>query len=161
MKVFKSLKTKHPKKSWWNPIHPHRPNCTKLRDNSREKPSPYNGKLARDIAEIKIDVRSRDDIPLILLGLQHIYCTDGLREQVFGIIKEMLPTQVVDGQVKPVSAELGSPGMNQWTILVLGCLRLCLNAAMTASTNWRTSTGPCGLCWALPTGMKKHFPCKH
>ncbi|MCX7099049.1 MAG: ISNCY family transposase [Methylococcales bacterium] len=84
--------------------------------------------MARDIAEIKIDVRSRDDIPLILLGLQHIYCTDGLREQVFGIIKEMLPTQVVDGQVKPVSAELGSPGMNQWTILVLGCLRLCLNA---------------------------------
>jgi hypothetical protein len=34
----------------------------------------------------------------------------------------------VDGQAKPVSAELGCPGMNQWTILVLGSLRLCLNA---------------------------------
>lgn len=81
-----------------------------------------------DIADIKIDVRSRDDIPLILLGLQHIYCTDDLREKVFEIIKEILPTQLVDGQAKPVSAELGCPGMNQWTILVLGCLRLCLNA---------------------------------
>ena len=81
-----------------------------------------------DIADIKIDVRSRDDIPLILLGLQHIYCTDDLREKVFEIIKEILPIQLVDGQAKPVSAELGCPGMNQWTILVLGCLRLCLNA---------------------------------
>ncbi len=81
-----------------------------------------------DIADIKIDVRSRDDIPLILLGLQHIYCTDNLREKVFEIIKDILPTQLVDGQSKPVSAELGCPGMNQWTILVLGCLRLCLNA---------------------------------
>ena len=81
-----------------------------------------------DIADIKIDVRSRDDIPLILLGLQHIYCTDDLRKKVFEIIKEILPTQRVDGQAKPVSAELGCPGMNQWTILVLGSLRLCLNA---------------------------------
>ena len=39
-----------------------------------------------------------------------------------------MPTTVVDGATQPVSAELGCPGMNQWTILVLGCLRLCLNA---------------------------------
>jgi hypothetical protein len=51
-----------------------------------------------------------------------------LRDRVFEIIKDILPTQVVDGQAKVVSAELGCPGMNQWTILVLGCLRLCLNA---------------------------------
>ena len=81
-----------------------------------------------DIADIKIDVRSRDDIPLILLGLQHIYCTDALRDKIFEIIKDILPMQLVDGQAKPVSAVVGCPGMNQWTILVLGCLRLCLNA---------------------------------
>lgn len=81
-----------------------------------------------DIADIKIDVRSRDDIPLILLGLQHIYCTPGLREAVFGLIKDILPRQVVDGEAQLVSADLGCPGMSQWTILVLGCLRLCLNA---------------------------------
>ena len=81
-----------------------------------------------DIADIHIDIRSRDDIPLILLGLQHIYCTPELREKVFAILKDILPTTVVDGATQPVSAELGCPGMNQWTILVLGCLRLCLNA---------------------------------
>jgi len=81
-----------------------------------------------DIADIKINLRSRDDIPLILLGLQHIYCTPELREKVFAILQDILPTTVVDGATQPVSAELGCPGMNQWTILVLGCLRLCLNA---------------------------------
>jgi hypothetical protein len=81
-----------------------------------------------DIADIRIDVRSRDDIPLILLGLQHLYCTPELREKVFAILKDILPTTVVDGAAQPVSAGLGCPGMNQWTILVLGCLRLCLNA---------------------------------
>lgn len=81
-----------------------------------------------EIADIKIDIRSRDDIPLILLGLQHIYCTDELREKVFDILKDILPTKIVNGQTESVSAEFGCPGMNQWTILVLGCLRLCLNA---------------------------------
>ena len=66
-----------------------------------------------DIADIKIDVRSRDDILLILLGLQHIYCTADLREKVFEIIKEMLPTQDVGGKITPVSAEKGCPGMNR------------------------------------------------
>ena len=58
-----------------------------------------------DIADIKIDLRSRDDIPLILLGLQHIYCTPELREKVFAILKDILPTTVVDGATQPVSAE--------------------------------------------------------
>ena len=98
-----------------------------------------------DIADIKIDVRSRDDIPLILLGLQHIYCTPALRESVFAILKDILPTTVVDGTAQPVSAELGCPGMNQWTILVLGCLRLCFKTPISiASTSWPTSTAPCG-----------------
>ncbi len=81
-----------------------------------------------DIAEIKIDVRSRDDIPLILLGLQYVYGNEALREKVFAILKEVLPTQAVDGQAAPVSARLGCPGMSQWAIFVLGSLRLCLNA---------------------------------
>ena len=81
-----------------------------------------------DIARINIDVRSRDDIPLILLGLQHIYSTEALRDKVFAILQDLLPTKQVNGQFEPVSMELGCPGMNQWTILVLGSLRLCLNA---------------------------------
>ena len=42
-----------------------------------------------DIANIVIDVTSRDDIPLILLGLQHIYTTGPLKEAVFKILQEV------------------------------------------------------------------------
>jgi len=90
---------------------------------------PAQGTIGQvGIDEIKIDVRSRDDIPLILLGLQYVYCNEALREKVFAILKEVLPTQALDGQATPVSAQLGCPGMSQWAILVLGSLRLCLNA---------------------------------
>ena len=41
--------------------------------------SPQMSIGQRDIADIKIDVSSRDDIPTILLGLQHIYTTIPLR----------------------------------------------------------------------------------
>ena len=44
-----------------------------------------------DIANIVIDVTSRDDIPLILLGLQHIYTTELLKEAVFKILQEVIP----------------------------------------------------------------------
>jgi hypothetical protein len=40
----------------------------------------------RDIADIKIDVSSRNDIPVILLGLQHIFTTQPLRDAVFKIL---------------------------------------------------------------------------
>jgi hypothetical protein len=123
------LKNKHSKKyptktDWANTAELH-----KTQEKLMREIFPIQRTIEQiDIADIKIDVRSRDDIPLILLGLQHIYCTEDLREKVFEIIKEMLPTQDVDGQITPVSAEKGCPGMNQWTILVLGCVRLCLNA---------------------------------
>jgi len=39
-----------------------------------------------DIPSIVIDVTSRDDIPLLLLGLQHIYSNEPLREPVFKIL---------------------------------------------------------------------------
>jgi IS5 family transposase len=80
----------------------------------------------QDISAIELDVRSRDDIPRILAGLQHIYVTPQLREEVFTILAEVLP-EGEDGKGK-VSAETGRPGMEQWKILVLGTLRLGLNA---------------------------------
>ena len=45
-----------------------------------------------DISDIQIDVSSRDDIPGILLGLQHIYTTQPLRDAVFKILEEIAPT---------------------------------------------------------------------
>lgn len=81
-----------------------------------------------DISEIKIDIQSRDDIPQILLGLQYIYTMPQLREAVFKILEDIVPYQVGDNGSAPVSTDKGRPGMNQWKILVLGVLRLGLNA---------------------------------
>ena len=83
-----------------------------------------------DIANIKIDITSRDDIPLILLGLQYIYTTEPLRKAVFKILEDVIPTQKTEniGESIAVDANKGRPGMDQWCILVLGTLRLGLNA---------------------------------
>jgi hypothetical protein len=80
----------------------------------------------QEIGAIVIDARSRDDIPRLLRGLQFIYTTPELREQVFAILSEVLARRP-DGE-GPVSADTGRPGMTQWAILVLGTLRLGLNA---------------------------------
>lgn len=79
------------------------------------------------IADIQIDVTSRDDIPTILLGLQHIYTTLPLRDAVFKILEEVAPTKLDNDEEKLVSINKGRPGMDQWSILVLGTLRLGLN----------------------------------
>jgi len=83
-----------------------------------------------DIAEIVIDVTSRDDIPLILLGLQHIFTTKLLKEAVFKILQEVIPSKVKEGsdEMVDVAANKGRPGMEQWSILVLGTLRVALKA---------------------------------
>ena len=82
----------------------------------------------QEIGAIKLDPRSRDDIPQILLGLQHIYTTPALREQIFAILEEVLPQSAVEGETAKADPNNGRPGMAQWTILVLGVLRLGLNA---------------------------------
>ena len=83
-----------------------------------------------DIADIHIDVTSRDDIPMILLGLQHIYTTQPLRKAVFKILEEVIPHKETDDSdnLVAVDASKGRPGMDQWSILVLGTLRLGLGA---------------------------------
>jgi IS5 family transposase len=78
-----------------------------------------------DIGAVRISLKSRDDIPKLLLGLQHIYTHRDVRDAVFEILKEVVPNKV-DGKGK-ARISLGRPGMEQWRILVLGALRLCLN----------------------------------
>jgi len=80
----------------------------------------------QDISAILLDPRSRDDIPQILRGLQYIYTTPEVREAVFAILAQVLAPRA-EGE-GTVSAETGRPGMAQWKILVLGTLRLGLNA---------------------------------
>ena len=79
-----------------------------------------------DIGAIYLDPKSRDDVPQILRGLQHIYTEPALRERVFAILREVMPSRV-NGEGK-ADANTGRPGMEQWRILVLGVLRLGLNA---------------------------------
>lgn len=85
-----------------------------------------------NIADIRLNTKSRDDIPAILLGLQHIYITPDLRKCVFEILKQVIPNRKGRGLTKDEQGEkadpnLGRPGMEQWKILVLGALRLGLN----------------------------------
>lgn len=72
----------------------------------------------KDIANIKFDLQSRDEIPQLLMGLQHIYRTPALRQKVFKVLKQLVPKK---------SHESGRPGMDLWKILVLGTLRLNCN----------------------------------
>ena len=71
------------------------------------------------IADITFDLRSRDEIPELLMGLQHVWCTPGLREEVFEILEKIVPVET--------RADTGRPGMELWKILVLGTLRLNCN----------------------------------
>jgi hypothetical protein len=80
-------------------------------------------KLGRqDIGAILLDIHSRDDIPRILRVLQHIYFTPDVRERVFAILAEVLPLGG-DGQ-SVANPDTGRPDTAQWSILVLGVLRL-------------------------------------
>ena len=53
-----------------------------------------------DIAAIQLDPRSRDDIPRLLRGLQYIYMQPQVREEVFTILREVVPR---DAEGQPVS----------------------------------------------------------
>lgn len=69
-----------------------------------------------DISQIKFDLRSRDEIPKLLMGLQYIYCNVEVREEVFQILEEIIP--------KGIDRNNGRPGMELWKVLVLGTIRL-------------------------------------
>jgi hypothetical protein len=84
--------------------------------------------VEEDISRIKLDPKSRDDIPQLLAGLQYIYTNPDLRQSVFTILEEVVPGRVGPGKDGPASTDKGRPGMSQWRILVLGTLRLGLNA---------------------------------
>lgn len=71
------------------------------------------------IAEIQFDIKSRDDIPQLLRGLQYIYTHDELCLRVF---------ELLENKIQPNrDHNNGRPGMDLWSILVMGVLRLDLN----------------------------------
>ena len=72
-----------------------------------------------DMSQIKIDPKSRDDIPKILLGIQHLYSDDKIRKKLFETLEKVIPLNVNKAN--------GRPGMSLWEIFVFGVLRLNLN----------------------------------
>ena len=71
--------------------------------------------LSVAIKSIKIREKSRDDIPAILLGLQHIYTHKDLFDEVMSLF---------DGSLAKGDASAGGrPGMTLWNMLVLATLR--------------------------------------
>ncbi|AKH39713.1 MULTISPECIES: ISNCY-like element ISNco1 family transposase [Nitrosomonas] len=73
-----------------------------------------------DVSHIKFDLRSRDDIPKILRGLQHLYLDEALCHKVFALLESEIAPKV--------DKHNGRPGMTLWSVLVCGVLRLDLNA---------------------------------
>ena len=67
------------------------------------------------INKIWINPKSRDDIPAVLKGLQHIWSEEGLRARLFALLDEHI--------LPEADRTVGRPGMDLWQILVLGVLK--------------------------------------
>ena len=67
------------------------------------------------IEDIRLNAKSRDDTPALLIGLQAIYKDEALRNELFALLdKHILPDRRRD---------TGRPGMELWSILVMGVLK--------------------------------------
>ena len=71
------------------------------------------------IDQIQFKSKSRDDVPAVLRGLQHLYCDPLTRKKIFEILKKPLRPDV--------SLERGRPGMDLWQIFVLAVIQKALN----------------------------------
>jgi transposase, IS5 family len=70
------------------------------------------------IEKVVLPLKSRDELPPILAGLQWIFQTPEINSQVF----ELLETKLLAGK-----KATGRPGLDLWQILVLGVVRLGLD----------------------------------
>ena len=70
------------------------------------------------IPAVKIDKKSRHELPKLLAGLQYIFVTPNLNEAVFSILED---------KVLADKKATGRLGMSLWEILVLGTMRLNLD----------------------------------
>ena len=88
-----------------------------------------------DIDDVELDPKSRDDIPAVLQGIQHIHRDRDLLEEILDLLTSHLfrdsaeegngcGTKQGSGKINP---KVGRPGMNLWCILVLAILKQALN----------------------------------
>ena len=69
-----------------------------------------------DISHVKLNPRGRDEMEKILKGLQHIYSTPEIRNEIFSYLKTIVPEET--------NKKTGRPGMHLWKIFVLGIVRM-------------------------------------
>jgi len=75
------------------------------------------------VSDVKFSLKSRDELPPVLMALQYIFITPELNEQVFALLEE----KISGGKKKT-----GRKGMDLWHMLVLAVVR------QACSTNWDT-----------------------
>ncbi len=75
------------------------------------------------ISDVKFPLKSRDELPPVLMALQYIFVTPALNEKVFKLLEE----KIGKGKKKT-----GRKGMDLWHILVLAVVR------HACGTNWDT-----------------------
>ena len=71
------------------------------------------------IDQVNLELNSRDDIPQILRGLQYIFLDPTLRDEILKILNGLFPQEI--------DRHNGRPGMDMWSIFVMGVIRLNLN----------------------------------
>lgn len=81
-------------------------------------------KLQMDLGEIDprfvfIDPKNRDELTDTLIGIQHVYRDDELREAVFSKLESLIPEYR--------KGKSGRPGLSMWETLVLAVVRLSCN----------------------------------
>jgi hypothetical protein len=71
------------------------------------------------IENVRIPTKSRDELPPVLAGLQWIFRTPEVNTAVFALLASNVNAATASNN--------GRPGMDLWTILVLGTIRLALD----------------------------------
>ena len=67
------------------------------------------------IGEIHTQAKSRDDLPVVRKGIQHMYTIPQLRRRIFALLTE---------QIRPgINLKVGRPGMDFGRVLVLAVLK--------------------------------------
>jgi len=69
------------------------------------------------VKDIYVNPKSKNAVDQLVAALKEIYCNEEYNEKIFNAIERHLP---------PVDCNNGRPGMNLWTIFVLGQLRMSL-----------------------------------
>lgn len=70
------------------------------------------------ISDVDLSMRSRDQLPKLLAGLQYIFVTKDVNTSIF---------ELLENKIYSKKNHTGRPGMALWEILVLGVVRLSLN----------------------------------